>query len=136
MLYPFFFQRRRLKNTQIWYLQQVHSCKNLFGAGRRQTKIETFSSTELFIGKTFPCLFLRNINSNEILLIYHSNQILKSRKVGIDQSPKIIYLITRISSGSSFNTNGNQANTIKGDTCMTSTFDFEGRGVGGMLRQK
>ena len=54
--------------------KQGSSYKNLLRGGRgAQMKIGTFSSNDFFICKTFTCVFLRNINSKQILLTHLSN---------------------------------------------------------------
>ena len=58
-----------------------------------QTKIGTFSSNDFFICKTFTCVFLRNINSKQILLTCPNNQIPKLQQVEIDQPRKITYVL-------------------------------------------
>ena len=53
-----------------------------------QPKIETFSSNDLFICKSFTSVFPKNTHSTQILLTCHSYQIIKLQQVGIDQSQK------------------------------------------------
>ena len=61
----------------------------------RHLKISNFSSNDFFVCKTFTCVFLRYINSRQILLICHSNHIHTLQQVGraeeIDQSQNTIY---------------------------------------------
>ena len=48
----------------------------------RSNKNRDLSSNDFFICKTFICVFLRTMNSQQILLTCFSNQILKLQEVG------------------------------------------------------
>ena len=63
----------------ILYIQDVATkissrrARRRGGEGEGGVEIETFSSNDFFICKTFTSVFLRNINSKQILLTCHSN---------------------------------------------------------------